>query len=313
MDGLRYFKRKKQGDEGIVATVRAVRTDQITFDPSLPTEEIGITELQPLTDSIRRYGIIEPLIIRERENDGGEKTVCSCASGSKIALVSERVYDPLAPKPLYYIVSGEKRFRAARMLGLETVPCLLTEAGKDDAAALRVILRMTGTAKDPFDDGAFLSAWMRSSGISRSNAARILSVKESDIGELLSYRIFSPLEKQILRLGKIRKEIITALSGVRDPKTRARLLGKIAEEGLSVQQAKKLIAKAQSRKSEVPGKYKGVIRDVRLFYNTFDRAVAYMRGSGFTVDYEKSYESGTAGILILIRSDYVSRETSEET
>lgn len=311
MEGLRYFKRKKQGDEGIVATVRAVRTEQVAPDPSLPSDECGAKELQALADSIRRYGIVEPLIVREAENDAAEKKICSCASGSEIALVSERVYDPFGQKPLYYVVSGEKRLRAARMLGLETVPCLLTEAEKEKAAELRAVLRMRKIPRDALDDSAFLAAWMRSSAVSRACAAEILSLKESEIGDLLSYRIFSPLERQVLRLGRVRKEIMTELAGIRDARLRARLMGKIAEEGLSVCRSKKLIARAEARKNTHPVRYKGVIRDVRLFYNTFDRAVASIRGSGYTVDYEKSYEAGTAGILILIRPDHVSRETNE--
>lgn len=312
MEGLRYFKRKKPGDEGVVATVRVVRTDQIAPDPTLPIDGCSNTDLQILADSIRRRGIIEPLIIREADYDEKEKKICGNGSGSEIALVSERIYDPLAKKPLYYIVSGEKRLRAARLIGLETVPCLLTECGKEEAAELNVHLRMARPKRHPLDDTSLLTSWMRLYGISRAEAAKKLSIKEREIGTLLSFGVFTQLEKEVLRLAEIGKDVMTALGTVPDACIRASLLGRIAEEGLSVLQAKKLIEKALKPKSASPAESKGVVRDVRLVSNTFDRAVTAMRASGFHVDYEKSLENGTAGFLILIKSENVSCETFYE-
>lgn len=312
MEGLRYFKRKKPGDEGVVATVRAVRTDQIAPDPTLPADVCSNTDLQMLADSIRRRGIIEPLIIREADYDEKEKKICGNGSGSEIALVSERVYDPQAKKPLYYVISGEKRLRAARLIGLESVPCLLIECNHEEAAELTCVLRMTRPKRHPLDDTALLMAWMRNYGIGRTEAAKILCLKEREIGSLLSFGHFSALEKEVMRLAEVGTAVMAALTAVPDAQMRAGLLGKIAEEGLSVLQVKKLVDRLLKPKSVSPAESKGVVRDVRLFSNTFDRAVTAMRALGLQVDYEKSVEKGSAGFLILIKSENVSCETFSE-
>lgn len=308
MEGLRYFRRKKPGDEGVAATVRAVRTDQIASDPILPPDVCRADELQALADSIRRRGIVEPLIVREVDYEDRETPIVRTPSGSEVSLVSDRVRDPFGEKPLYYVVSGEKRLRAARMIGLETVPCLLTECGREEAAELTAVLRMRRPGRHPLDDCALLTAWMRSYAVSRSEAAKKLCVGERSVGELLDLGVFGTLEKEVLRLAGIGRETAAALSAVRDERTRAGLLVKIAEEGLSARKAKTLIEKAKAPKTPMPGS-RGVVRDVRLFANTFDRAVEAMRASGYDVEYEKTEENGSAGFLILIRAENVSRET----
>ncbi|MCQ2424623.1 MAG: ParB/RepB/Spo0J family partition protein [Lachnospiraceae bacterium] len=308
MEGLRYFRRKKPGDEGVVATVRAVRTEQIAPDPVLPPDVCRADELQALADSIRRRGIVEPLIVREVDYEDRETPIVRTPSGSEVSLVSDRIRDPMGKKPLYYVVSGEKRLRAARMVGLETVPCLLTECGKEEAAELTAILRMRRPGRHPLDDCALLTAWMRAYAVSRSEAAKKLCVAEHAIGDLLALGIFGTLEKEVLRLAGIGRETAAALSAVRDERTRAGLLVKIAEEGLSDRKAKALIEKALTAEKAGSG-CRGVVRDVRLFSNTFDRAVEAMRASGYDVEYEKSDENGSAGFLILIRTENVSRET----
>ena len=102
MTELRYFKRNRMLEEHPISShVLQVKVDEIRPNRAQPRADFDNNAMIRLADSIRRYGIIQPLTIRRSDADD--------------------IYT-------YELIAGERRLRAARMLGYFTVPCIVVEA-----------------------------------------------------------------------------------------------------------------------------------------------------------------------------------------
>ena len=109
MTELKYFKRGKASEEEIGAKVLQIKTDSIRPNRAQPRAEFDQNALIRLADSIRRYGILQPLTVRASD--------------------PEDIYE-------YELIAGERRLRAAKMLGYLTVPCVIMEVNEELSAEL---------------------------------------------------------------------------------------------------------------------------------------------------------------------------------
>ena len=109
--------KKTQKDEFLSSRVRYIPINTVRPNPQQPRRSFDETALRELADSIRAYGILQPLTVRDR---GG----------------------------FYELVAGERRLRAARIAGLREVPCLVAEVGEEDAALLALIEKIFRDYKD---------------------------------------------------------------------------------------------------------------------------------------------------------------------
>ena len=90
-------------------SILLIPVDSITPNPNQPRKVFNQPELEGLASSIKQNGIIQPLVVRRTENDKFE------------------------------LISGERRLRASKMVGLETVPCVLMSACDVQSALYAII------------------------------------------------------------------------------------------------------------------------------------------------------------------------------
>ena len=113
MNDFAPFRRSRNAEEFPIAShVLQIKTDDIRPNRSQPRAEFDQNGLIRLADSIRRYGIIQPLTVRRAESDD--------------------IYR-------YELIAGERRLRAARSLGYLTVPCIIVEADEKLSAEMAII------------------------------------------------------------------------------------------------------------------------------------------------------------------------------
>ena len=94
--------------------IHMIPTDRITANPNQPRKQFEDESIISLADSIRLYGILQPLTVRKIRTEGQYGT-------------------------LYEIIAGERRFRAAKMIGFSTVPCILINVDSKKSAELAII------------------------------------------------------------------------------------------------------------------------------------------------------------------------------
>ncbi|MGN1409207.1 MAG: ParB/RepB/Spo0J family partition protein [Eubacteriales bacterium] len=243
--------------------------------------------LKSLAESIREHGIIEPLIVRRTVSD-------SPASGDSAAS--------------YTLIAGERRLRAAEMIGLTTVPTVSIEAGEVEAAILAIIENLHREDLSIFEEAASIQSLISLTGMTQEMCARKLSVSQSYIANKLRLLRLSAEEQEMILSASLTERHSRALLRLDEGEERMTALKKIIERSLNVSQteeyvedlicAKSRLAERESKPDKSEQKRKLIIRDIRLFYNSIDHAVDVIKKSGIPV--ESSRKEVENGVLISI-------------
>ena len=243
--------------------------------------------LKSLAESIREHGIIEPLIVRRTVSD-------SPTSGESAAS--------------YTLIAGERRLRAAEMIGLTTVPTVSIEAGEVEAAILAIIENLHREDLSIFEEAASIQSLISLTGMTQEMCARKLSVSQSYIANKLRLLRLSAEEQEMILSASLTERHSRALLRLDEGEERMTALKKIIERSLNVSQteeyvedlicAKSRLAERESKPDKSEQKRKLIIRDIRLFYNSIDHAVDVIKKSGIPV--ESSRKEVENGVLISI-------------
>lgn len=241
--------------EKIVNKVVQIETDKILPNPYQPRRDFE--DLEGLAQSILQNGILQPLTVR-RENGEIE------------------------------LVSGERRLRAAKMIGMETVPCIIVEMSGRNSAVMALIENIQRQDLSVFDEAEAIAKLIDFYGMTQEDAAVKLGKSQSTIANKL----------RILKLDQETKNKITEY-GLTERHARALL--KLPEErrievveaihnrNLNVEATERLIEIMMNKQTEIESlrKRSVVFKDVRLFVNTINKAVEMMKAAGINADSKK--------------------------
>ncbi|MCL2546099.1 MAG: ParB/RepB/Spo0J family partition protein [Oscillospiraceae bacterium] len=234
--------------------VHFIPIDHIAPNPSQPRRVFDMTALRELADSIHQFGIIQPLSVRR---------------------LSHR----------YELVSGERRLRGARLAGLKKVPCLLVDIKDSDSPLLALIENLQRRDLDFFEEAKGIAFLIESYGLSQEQAALRLGKSQSAVANKLRLLRHPPDVVALLREHNLTERHARALLRLEDVVQRKAVLITIIENDWNVAQAERYIDRLFQQKSE-PTQRKPLvlIKDVRLFFNTIDRALSMMRAAGVAAD-----------------------------
>lgn len=257
----------------MVCTTRQVLelpTAALRPNPMQPRRVFDPSSLEELAGSIRAEGILQPLTVR-RTAEGWE------------------------------LVAGERRLRAAKLAGLDTVPCLETEAGDDESALLALMENLQREDLHFLEEASALSAFLRRSGMPQERAAEILGLSPSALSNKLRLLRLSPQCAQLLLEGDLSERHARALLRLEDEGERLKTLRYILAHGLNVAQAEQYIDRQAAKLRTTPprGRKSYILKDVRLFLNSLDRGLRLMRSAG--VDAQTERQDTEDAILLTIR------------
>ncbi len=196
--------------------VRIVQIDRIEPNPEQPRLVFEPEALNELAASIREHGVLQPILVR-----------------------------PLGPNT-YQIVAGERRWRASRLAGLETIPALIEEIDDDTALEIAIIENLQREDLTPLDEAAMYDRMVHEHGYSIRKLADKLG---KDKGYLENRLRLADAPPEIRELVSLRKDSLShayELMKVEDPKKRRRLAEQVARGELTLI---KLRDKIEGRKS----------------------------------------------------------------
>jgi ParB family chromosome partitioning protein len=250
--------------------IEEIEAARILPNPAQPRKEFDTEALLALSESIRRHGILQPPVVR-RLPDGVH----------------------------YELIAGERRLRAARMAGLATLPCLVRESSADESAELSIIENLQRRDLGIFEEAAAIAALCNRFHMTQEQIAARLAVSQSYVANKL----------RLLRLRQEERTLITT-AGLTERHARAVLrlpeerrmpaLHHIAEAGLNVAAAEDYIARMMTEKKP-RARHAGVIKDIRLFYNSLDRAMRLVREAGISIFSERRESEEEIEVVIRIR------------
>lgn len=232
--------------------------EDIYPNPNQPRSRFDFDELEGLAQSIRQNGIIQPIAVRVNE------------SGN------------------YELISGERRLRASRLVGISLIPCIIMEASDEKSALFALIENMQRSDLGFFEEASAIEKLIVDFNMSRDDVCRKLGKAAPTISNKL--RLLKLPED--VRL-KITQEGLTerhARALLRLP-TRAQLdraLSIISDKRLNVAESEKLIDQMLSADKSSKKPTVKLFKDVRIFVNTLNHAVDTMRRAGIEADSAKS-------------------------
>ncbi len=181
-----------------------------------PRKDFDQEKLQELADSIRQHGVVQPILLRQNE---------------------ER----------YVIVAGERRFRAARLAGLEKVPAIVKDLDEAQVMEVALIENLQREDLNPIEEAAAIRFLMQQHDLTQEEVSKRLSKSRPAIANSLRLLTLPEPVQAYLRNGKLQAGHARALAGLQDPEAQAVLADKIVGEGLSVRAAESL-AREQGQK-----------------------------------------------------------------
>lgn len=232
--------------------------EAILPNPYQPRVRFDFNELEGLAISIRTNGILQPINVR-RLQDGK-----------------------------YELISGERRLRAARMVGICKIPCVVMDVSDEQSALFAIIENVQRQNLDFFEEAVAVEKLITLHGLTQEEIAKKLGKAQSTLSNKLRLlRLTEDMRDRISYAGLTERHARVLLT-LPDNETRSRVLDIIIERHLTVSEAERLAADVLRRKkSKNKPSMKGY-KDMRIFLNTLNHAVEEIRKAGIEADTAKS-------------------------
>ncbi len=187
--------------------------DAIVPNPHQPRQAVPQQELEELATSIREHGVLQPLVVT--------RAGASRAGG-------------------YTLIAGERRWRAAMLAGLRTVPAIIKEASSAEMLELALVENLQRADLNPLEEASAYRSLVEEFGLKQEEvAARVGKSRQAVANALRLLRLPAPAQ-QALAQGLISEGHARALLQVPDEELQLRLLERIVADGLSVRQVEEL-------------------------------------------------------------------------
>lgn len=221
--GKRASGQKESSDEN---TIQYIDINQIKPNENQPRKSFDPEKLEELSHSILEHGVIQPVVLRKPEKGKG-----------------------------YELVAGERRWRAARMAGLKTVPALVRELTEEQNMLLSIIENMQREDLNSMEEAEAVHQMMKTFRFTQEEVSKSLGKSRPYIANLVRLLKLPEEIQQMLRdnqLSQGHARALLALPGKKQVET----ANKVVREGWSVRQIEKLVAQDKLGKKPLKMKKK---------------------------------------------------------
>ena len=251
--------------------IRYISVSAIRPNPNQPRKYFEEKNIAELADSIRQFGIIQPLTVRR---------VDGC----------------------YELVAGERRLRAAKMVSLDKVPCILIGVEESGSNLIALIENLQRRDLGYIEEADGILRLINTYGLTQEEAARRLGKSQSSVANKLRILKHSPQIIDLLRKHDLTERYARALLRINREQDKLKMISVIVKRKLNVAQTEMLIdkVKEETEKERRLSKKKYIIKDVRMFVNTVQNALSLIQKAGVTADMVKNESDETITLTIVI-------------
>lgn len=246
-------QRFSQKDSVVYIPVKAIRPN-----PYQPRKSFSQKALRELSESVKQYGVIQPVTVRQRG-----------------------FYS-------YELVTGERRLKACQMAGIEKIPAIVIDTRENDTAILSLIENIQRENLSFFDEAEAISSLIETHNISQELLAKKLGKSQPSIANKLRLLRLDRKERSMIVEFGLSERHARSLVRLCDREKRMDILKKVCELNLNVRETERLVDKDlyDKENEKAPRKSKRIklFTDIRVFTNTILHAVSSMKESGIDAE-----------------------------
>lgn len=249
------FTKEKEKEENRVLQIAVA---EIYPNPHQPRTEFDSSDISSLAESICQNGILQPLSVRKIEKG-------------------------------YELIAGERRLRAAKLVQLKYVPCIVHDISARTSAVLALVENIQRQDLSFFDEANAIERLISIYGITQEDAAIKLGKAQSTIANKLRILKLSDEEKKLITKFNLTERHARAMLRIPSKEERLKILGKVIKYNLNVEKTEQIIDEALGKEKERESykKRSKVFQNVKIFVNTINKAVETMKAAGIPADSKK--------------------------
>ena len=203
-----YAKKGERTDTRPMRSARLIDINRIKPDPEQPRKTFNQSTLESLAESIKELGgIIDPLTVE---------------------------YDESADA--FRIISGERRYRAAKIVELDKLPCIIKEVNDRERYLMQIVANLQREDIPPLEEAAGIKHLVERYGYKQTQIAGLLNKSKSYVCQILGLERLSEQAKEKVQTSELPKEIQIQASREEDPEKQLEILNKASEQGKTVRQ-----------------------------------------------------------------------------
>jgi len=263
-----FISKNKDGEN-----IKMVEIDKISPNPYQPRNDFGENEIKELAESIDNFGILQPLTLRKK---GAE----------------------------FELIAGERRLRAAKLLNLDKVPCIINKFNDEEMAEIALVENIQRKDLDFIEEALAYSQLINRFNLTQKELAEKIGISQSTVANKLRLLQLSDNIKKKIHSFSLSERHARVLLKLDNEAVQLKVINKIKNNDLNVRETESYVKKLLDNKnqndndtSDLKNKNNNkknnkitVYKDLRVFQNTLKSAINEMKEAGLDIKVEKNEE-----------------------
>ncbi len=244
-------------------------------NPWQPRRDFDEESLAALAASIKEKGLIQPITVRNRENDGSFE---------------------------YELVTGERRLRAAEMAGLTVIPSIIASYADDSMAEMALIENLQREDLNPIEEGEAYQSLIDTYALSVNDMAERVGKSRSYVANILRLMGLADEVKAMLREKKLTIGQARPLLALESAEEQIALAREIVENGMSAREIEKLMKEKKEEKPKKPKK-DPLPSDAAAYLKSIEEKLKLSVGSQVSIKLGRGKKAHSGTISISFKND----------
>lgn len=244
----------------MISNIINIDVNKIIPNKNQPRKVFDDKSLEELSQSIKSYGIIQPITVR-------------------------KIYDDI-----YELVAGERRLKAVKLLRMETIPAVIIEVKEEESAAMALIENLQREDLDFIEEAMAFERLIEDFGLNQTQLAEKLGKSQSTIANKMRILKLPESVKKEIRDAKLTERHARALLKIEDEEILLSILEKIVKKDLNVSETEKLvnsIAEDLNIKKMKDKRYVRNFINYKIYINTIKNAYNEIVKTGIEAKFEQ--------------------------
>lgn len=265
--------------------IMQVSVSKIIPNPNQPRKFFAEDGILRLADSIKQHGIIQPLVVRQ------------CGE-------------------YYELIAGERRLRAAKELGLDTVPCVISDINEEKSAEVSIIENIIREDLSIFEQASAIEALIDTYNLTQEQVAEKLSVSQSFVANKLRLLRYNNEEREIILQNNLSERHARAILRIFDHEMRVNVLKQVVNKGLNVTKTEELVSSLINPEADMNATSSAKDRsynDTTAFISAINRSIECAKNGNLNIKTRKIVGESYTEITIILPNKPKEAPSSEET